>query len=145
MPILSTHTQRVYETVKEKISTFQLKPGTRLVEEQIAEEAGVSRTPVREALNRLGQEGLVKIFPQWGSYVREIDLEEIREVFDLREALEGMAARVAASRISEGEIEELKRLCRECANTSKSETNYGQSTADRLKRIQMAILFSKVM
>lgn len=143
MPILSTHTQRVYDTVKEKISTFQLKPGTRLVEEQIAEEVGVSRTPVREALNRLGQEGLVKIFPKWGSYVREIDLEEIREVFDLREVLEGMAARVAASRISEKEIVELKRFCQECDHFGKRNGSFELQLKSDMKFHELLVRASR--
>jgi DNA-binding GntR family transcriptional regulator len=119
MPALFTHGQRAYETIKERISTHQLRPGTKLVEEQMAEEIGISRTPVREALNRLEKDGLVKIFPNWGSYVKKMDFEEIREIYDLREALEGMAARIAAFLISEEEIEKLKRLCGGCNHFGK--------------------------
>lgn len=83
----------VYDALKERIITGQLRPGVKLTHQELAERFEVSRTPVREALERLYQEGFVTRKPRRGFYVAEIDEEEARELYELREALEIFALR----------------------------------------------------
>ncbi len=100
----------VFEALREAIIKGILKPGERLMEIQLAEELGVSRTPVREAFRKLELEGFVVMVPRKGAYVAGISLKDIAAVFEVRAALEGLAAGLAAERITEGELEELERL-----------------------------------
>jgi DNA-binding GntR family transcriptional regulator len=100
----------VCETLREAISTGVLKPGERLMEIQLAEELGVSRTPVREAIRKLELEGFVVMVPRRGTYVADFSIRDINEVFEVRSALEILAAGLAAERITEEELEQMERL-----------------------------------
>lgn len=100
----------VYETLREAIRSGVLTSGERLMEIQVAEELGVSRTPVREAIRRLEAEGLVVMIPRRGTYVSDMSLRDISDVFEIREALEVLAASLAAERITDMEIEEFERM-----------------------------------
>lgn len=100
----------VFETLREAIINGQLKPGERLMEIQLAEELGVSRTPVREAIRKLELEGLVVMVPRKGAYVADISSRDIVEVFEVRGALESLAAGLAAERITPEELENLERI-----------------------------------
>src|SRR5699024_12648833 len=86
----------VVEGIRTRIYDGTLEPGTRLVEREIAEEFDVSRLPVREALRILQNEGLVESLPTRGMIVCELSLRLVSELFDVREALESLAARQAA-------------------------------------------------
>ena len=99
----------VFESLREAIISGQLRPGERLMEIQLAEEMGVSRTPVREAIRKLELEGLVVMIPRKGAYVAGLSLKDIVDVFEIRGALEGLAAELAAERITDNELEELER------------------------------------
>lgn len=100
----------IYETLREAIRSGVLEAGERLMEIQIAEELGVSRTPVREATRRLEAEGLVVMIPRRGTYVADMSLRDVSDVFEIREALEALAVGLAAKRITEDEMEELERM-----------------------------------
>lgn len=99
----------VYETLREAIIKQILKPGERLMEQELAEEMGVSRTPVREALRKLELEGYVVMIPRKGAYVAGLSIKDINNVFEIRGALETLAAGLAASRATQEEIEEMER------------------------------------
>ncbi|MGB9885762.1 MAG: GntR family transcriptional regulator [Moorellales bacterium] len=99
----------VFEALRDAIVNGTLAPGERLMEVQLAEELGVSRTPVREAIRRLELEGYVVTVPRKGAYVAGISAKDVAEVFEIRAALEGLAAELAAERITEEELEELER------------------------------------
>ncbi len=99
----------VFETIREAIINGHLPPNERLMEIQLAEEMGVSRTPVREAIRKLELEGLVIMIPRKGAYVAGLSLKDIADVFEVRAALEGLAAGLAAERITEEEMEQLER------------------------------------
>lgn len=88
----------VYNAIKDAILHHHLGPGTRLTEIELSKRLGVSRTPVREAIRRLGSEGFVTILPRKGAIVTSLSLEGIREIYEIREALESQAARLAATR-----------------------------------------------
>ncbi len=90
--------EATYEKLKRALVEGRLVPGERLSEIELAKRLGVSRTPVREALMRLAQEGLVELLPGRGAWVRELTPGEVREVYEVRAALEAEAARLAAKR-----------------------------------------------
>lgn len=100
----------VFEALREAILGGTLLPNERLMEVQLAEELGVSRTPVREAIRKLELEGFVVMIPRKGAYVAGISLKDVADVFEIRAALEGLAAGLAAERITEEELEELERI-----------------------------------
>jgi len=108
----------VYETLRDAIINQILKPGERLMEIQLADEMGVSRTPVREAIRKLELEGLIVMVPRRGAYVAGISMKDIHEVFEVRGALEALAAKLAAERITNEELEEMeRRLVQEAEET----------------------------
>jgi DNA-binding GntR family transcriptional regulator len=90
----------VYERLRREIISGRYAPGARLVEERLAHDYGVSRTPIRQALARVAQEGLVRIFPHRGAVVRTFERADLLAAYDLRAVLEGFAAAQAATRIS---------------------------------------------
>ena len=106
----SNISEKTYDVLCEMIVTLKLPPGKRLVEEQLSRELGVSRTPLRQAINRLAQEGFIVIEPRKGASVRVFKLRDVEEVFEVRMSLEGLAARLAAGRL---DAEQLQRLRRE--------------------------------
>lgn len=110
---MSKASNTAYEIIRTRILSGHFQPGTRLKEEQLCEQCGVSRTPIREALRRLHQEGLVQFAPHRGAQVPEWSAEDLDEVFSLRAVLEGYAAARAAERIRPAAIDELQRLAEE--------------------------------
>ncbi len=98
----------VYRSLKEQIISGALAPDVRLIELAIAAEFSVSRTPVREALKRLAVENLVLADPARGMVVHAPDAREIEDVFIVREALDALAARLAAYRITPSELGRLR-------------------------------------
>lgn len=98
----------VFEAIRNAIISGSLKPGERLMEVQMAERLGVSRTPIREAIRKLELEGLIIILPRKGAYVADLSVKDLTEVLEIRAALEGMATGLAVTRINEEEIEELE-------------------------------------
>lgn len=107
----------VFESLREAIIMGNLRPGERLMEIQLAEQMGVSRTPVREAIRKLELEGLVVMVPRKGAYVAGLSIKDIADVFEIRKALEGLAAELAADRISDEEIENLERVLHRLADS----------------------------
>lgn len=110
----------VFESLREAIINATLKPGERLMEIQLAEEMGVSRTPVREAIRKLELEGFVVMVPRKGAYVAGVSIKDIADVFEVRAALEGLAAGLAAERITDNELEVLERSLVHVAEASEA-------------------------
>ena len=100
----------VCETLRDAIRRGILKPGERLMEIQLAEELGVSRTPVREAIRKLELEGYVIMMPRRGTYVANLSIRDVNEVFEIRTSLESLSNGLAAERITDEELEQLQRL-----------------------------------
>ena len=96
--------ERVLTALKRGILTLQLRPGEALVERQLAQQLGVSTTPVRSALQQLAHEGLITLSPNRGAVVRRLTARDIKEIFDLREVLEPLAVRLALPRLGEAEL-----------------------------------------
>jgi GntR family transcriptional regulator, vanillate catabolism transcriptional regulator len=98
--------RKVYVTLKEMILDVKLKPGEKIIQEKIAEELGVSRMPLHRAFQMLENDMLVEQKPRRGFYVRSFEKNEILEVFECREVLEGLAARKVALRKDNAQIAE---------------------------------------
>src|SRR5262245_53138215 len=96
-----------HEAVRAKILSGQFPPGAALSERHVGATLGISRTPVREALMRLQEEGLIEFVPGRGPVVRMMAPKEMHEILLAREALESLAARLAAARISVAVVKEL--------------------------------------
>jgi DNA-binding GntR family transcriptional regulator len=104
---------KVYRELKSMIVDRKLKPGDKILQEKISREFGVSRTPLMCALKKLEQEKLVQAVPRRGFYVRRFTKEEVLEAFELREILEGLAARRAAVVITPPQAERLRTFFKE--------------------------------
>jgi len=100
----------VFDVLRGAITNGVLSPGERLMENHLAEQLRVSRTPVREAIRKLEQEGFVVMMPRRGTYVADLSIRDVNEVFEIRTALEVLAAGLAAERITEADLETLERL-----------------------------------
>lgn len=102
--------QIVYDQLKQKIIDFELYPGTRITESEIAEDFQVSRTPVRAALQRLETEGQITIMPKQGCFVRSVDIETISQYYDVRIALEANAVELACDHMDDDDLDALQEV-----------------------------------
>ena len=107
----------VFNTLRQAILRGELKPGERLMEIQLANKLGVSRTPIREAIRKLELEGLVNMVPRKGAEVADITEKSLRDVLEVRKALEELSVQLACEKITEEEIEELKRAAERFKDT----------------------------
>lgn len=99
----------VFNTLRQAILHGELKPGERLMEIQLANKLGVSRTPIREAIRKLELEGLVLMIPRKGAEVAEITEKSLRDVLEVRKALEELAVQLCCDKITKEEIRELEK------------------------------------
>ena len=116
--------RQVLEELRQSIIAGRLRPGARLVERELIGMMGVSRTVVREALRQLESEGLVAIIPNKGPVVRELSLDEAKDLYSIRAVLEGFAARLFAENANDAQV---GKLVRAVASTSKA---YGSDQPD---------------
>ena len=98
----------VFNTLRRAILKGELKPGERLMEMQLAEQLGVSRTPIREAIRKLELEGLVLMIPRRGAIVAKITEKDLKDVLEVRASLERLSTKLACERMEEETIEELR-------------------------------------
>jgi DNA-binding GntR family transcriptional regulator len=103
-------TEWAYEMIKELILTLQVAPGTQLQIENLAEQMGISRTPVREALLRLEQEGLMRVVPRVGVFVTDTDKRDLEDLYELRELLESRATEEATKILTEDDLNHIDHL-----------------------------------
>ena len=108
--ILST---QAYRILKDMISNHRFSPGSRVNVENLTKELGVSRTPVWEAIRRLEQEGLLETVPNRGVFMKEMTLEMALHLYEVREVLEGLAGKLAASQIDEAKLKEMEKCLEE--------------------------------
>jgi len=117
--------EMVYDELKMQILTGHIPPGTRMMEVELAKEMGVSRTPVREAIRKLEKEKLVIIEPRRGVYASRITTQDMVEILEVRQDMEGLAAFFAATRMKPEQLSELK-LISDKYNTAVAERNMEQ-------------------
>jgi DNA-binding GntR family transcriptional regulator len=102
--------EKAYVAIRRLIVTLELGPGSVINERELVEQLRIGRTPVREALRRLAQEGLVEVYPRRGMFVTDVDVRKLALVSEVRAALEPEAARLAAERATDAERAELREL-----------------------------------
>ena len=102
--------EKAYVAIRRLIVTLELGPGSVINERELVEQLGIGRTPVREALRRLAQEGLVEVYPRRGMFVTDVDVRNLALISEVRAALEPEAARLAAERATDAERAELQEL-----------------------------------
>ena len=100
----------VYEELKIQILTGKIAPGTRMMEVELAESLGVSRTPVREAIRKLEKEGLVVIEPRKGAHAAQISVKDMVEILEVRQDMEGLAAYLASYRMKPQQLKKLEEI-----------------------------------
>jgi DNA-binding GntR family transcriptional regulator len=105
--------EKAYEAIRGLIVSLELGPGAVIDERELIERLGIGRTPVREALRRLAQEQLVEVYPRRGMFVTGVDIRDLARLSEVREAIEGQAARLAAERVTAGDREEIAALLTE--------------------------------
>ena len=115
---------RVYNQIKHLILCNEIMPGQKLHHQELSERLGVSRTPVREALTRLVQEGYVSFLPNRGFTCKEIRIQEAEELYDLREALEAFAVEKAITKLTQASLDQLR----------KKMSSYGRDVQKRFTR-----------
>ena len=101
----------VFNTLRQEILTGKLKPGERLMEIHLANKLGVSRTPIREAIRKLELEGLVIMIPRRGAEVAQITLKNLKDVMEVRRALDVLAIELACERMAQEELDALYQAC----------------------------------
>jgi DNA-binding GntR family transcriptional regulator len=123
--------QQAYNTLRAEIIEGVHPPGARVTEQEVAASAGVSRTPVREALRRLESEGLLRFVPHQGAFVTSWSDQDAEDIFDLRAMLESYAARLAASKASTEDVGHLRGLAEEqCREAAERSPGYLERIAD---------------
>ena len=110
----------VFHTLRQAILRGELKPGERLMEIQLANKLGVSRTPIREAIRKLELEGLVLMIPRKGAEVADISEKSLRDVLEVRKVLEELAVKLTCDKIKSAQIREQTRAAEEFRKTLKS-------------------------
>jgi len=106
-----TLSEIVYEKIKDSIINHRYESGCRLYLKNLSEEMNVSMIPVREALKKLEQEGLIDIIPNKGAIVKTYTIEDLIEIYDLRRQLESLAVEILVNKINQGNLDKLKRIC----------------------------------
>ncbi len=129
-----------YNYLYESIVSYKLLPGQAIVEQEISDLLGVSRTPVREALKKLDAEGLVHHIPARGTFVEELTTQDVEEIFELRAMFEGMALKAAINDIPDSEIEEVEKLLNSLIEDETSPEDFYKS--DRVLH-QMIVNYSR--
>jgi len=115
-----TLSQRVYKHLREEILSDRLPPGTELSEVALAQELEVSRGPIREAMGRLAAEGLIKVQPRRRAVVRSLTPQELIDAYEVREALEVLAVRLAVPRVTDADLARLEQLIDQMADHAKA-------------------------
>ena len=101
--------EKAYHLIKQNIIKGVIRPGTFFAEKDLIAELGISRTPVREALQKLETENFIQIYPKRGIFVPEISLKDIKDIYSIREVLEPFAAKLATNNVSTEEIEKFRK------------------------------------
>jgi DNA-binding GntR family transcriptional regulator len=132
----STLRESVYESLRTMILIGELQPGSRLTESDLAARLRVSRTPLREALNRLERDGLVTNRPRQGCFVTVFDLKTLEDALDVREVLDGYAARQAAALIGAEDKRRLQALVQRCEALAAMEP---RTMEDMIEEMQLGL------
>lgn len=125
--------ERAYRAIRDGLVMLDLRPGAPINEDQLTQDLGVGRTPVREALKRLQYERLIATFPRRGTFATEVNITDLAHISEVREQLEPLAAAQAAQRATSQDRAGLTHLLRELENVDAS------SQADELMRLDLQV------
>jgi DNA-binding GntR family transcriptional regulator len=128
--------EQAYDSLKRDIIRCRLRPGEVIIEAHLAAEYGMSKTPVREAINLLRREGLVLVVPRKGTFVKPIDVRDVQDTYRLRQLLEPEAAVLASKRAGPDELRRLEDLCD--ATCTPDSDPADQNEANRLLHVAIA-------
>jgi DNA-binding GntR family transcriptional regulator len=117
MELVRVDTRRAYERIRERITTLDLPPGAAINEQQLAQDLDMGQVPVREALKLLAHDSLVVITPRHGLYVADVNIPDLEQLSEMRLAMEGLSARLAAQRATADDLVVLEALRQEQAAT----------------------------
>ncbi|MEM7027363.1 MAG: GntR family transcriptional regulator [Pseudomonadota bacterium] len=131
MSQIQTTVDRVFRQLQTAIVEGKIPAGSKLSEPVIAKELGVSRAPLREALRRLENSGLVKRTPNVGCRIMDLSLEHLLEIYQIRESLESMAAGLAAINMTDDEIKDLEDMLKLHRKEISANQNYFQKEGDK--------------
>lgn len=116
-----TEATHAYRQLRELIIRTELRPGTALMEGDLMRRLDVGRTPLRDALQRLDHEGLVEILPRRGTFVTQVTLRDLQQIFEVRSGLEDIVARLAVERCTADDLAELATLVERASGTGVDE------------------------
>jgi DNA-binding GntR family transcriptional regulator len=125
--------EQTYDIIKNMIILREIEPGKKINEEHIAREIQVSRTPIREALCRLENEGIVRIVPRRGAFVSDLTETNVKEILMIREVLEGLVVRLAVENMDEKKLEKLRKALEKVSAIPEKDrelTHYTRSEVD---------------
>ena len=105
--------ERILSTIRAAIVNGEIRPGTRIMEPELADRFGISRTPIREAIRQLESEGLISVIPRKGAIVASISPQDISNFYELKMILEGHAARLAAKNLTENDLAKMETVNRQ--------------------------------
>src|SRR5688500_19977059 len=106
-----TEATQAYRQLRDLIIRTKLRPGAPLVAADLMQRLSVGRTPLRDALHHLDHEGLVEILPRRGTFVTEVTLSDLQQVFEVRSGLEDIVARLAVARCTPDDLVQVEELC----------------------------------
>ena len=141
-PKAETLKESVYASLRAMILTGELQPGARMTEGELADRLKVSRTPLREALNRLERDGLVANKPRQGYAVSAFDLKDFEDAFNVRVVLDGYAAEQATRSITDADKERLRAMVRQCETMAEAPN---RSLDDLIEEMQVGLEIHRVI
>jgi len=125
---------RAYHAIREMIVSLELRPGAVIDERSLMEQLGIGRTPTREALRRLAQEGLVEVYPRRGMFVTNVEIRDLASLAEVRSVLESHVARLAAERATDDDRDALERLLEELGSRTDLDQRELMNLDERIHR-----------
>jgi DNA-binding GntR family transcriptional regulator len=135
----------VYEKLKEMIISNDLKPGEKLLQEKLAARLGVSRTPLLKALQMLEYEFLVESIPRRGMVVKKLSVDEMCDIYDVREGIETVAVRLVTERISEKQLRQLGSIWRPFKNQESIDSDKYRKADDRFHALLLEYSNNRIL
>ena len=127
--------EEAYHQIKEKVITLDLAPSSVIDEQALMKDLGLGRTPIREALKRLDAEGLVHIVPRRGMFVADISITDLQEIFEVRIVMASFCARLAARRITPGQIAQMEAVLEDLEHVQSGDSIALMDIDKRFQRI----------
>ncbi len=135
----------VYEKLKKMILNNELKPGEKLLQEKLAARLGVSRTPLLKALQMLEYEFLVESIPRRGIFVKELSVDEMRDIYEVREGIETVAVRLVSERCTDKQLRQLKNIWKPFENRHPIDIEKYRKADDKFHALLLEFSNNKVL